>query len=212
MTAWRQRRREPRTTVRVVTARVVVVAMVAIVSLVAVVASANRTLATTDSGHAVGVVTRTLVDASRPTPRSGDQPRHPGRTLETTIWYPALGTAGATTEGAAPDVAGGPYPLIVFAHGLGGTPAAYESVVTRLAAAGYVVAAPRFPLSSGGGTGPPDAADVVNQPGDAHLEPRVRRVGVPHRRNGLGPQGRPVDVRCAGVRCHGGAQVSSPLR
>jgi fermentation-respiration switch protein FrsA (DUF1100 family) len=118
--------------------------------------------------HGVGVVTKTYVDRSRPTPRSDDRPEQPGRTLETTIWYPATGVAvGATpVEDAAPDAASGPYPLVVFAHGLGATPATYEPLLTQLAAAGYVVAAPRFPLSSGGGAGAPDAGDIANQPAD----------------------------------------------
>lgn len=115
--------------------------------------------------HPVGALTRTFVDTSRPTPRNVDRPKRPERELETTIWYPA--TAVPDASGAAvPDVDGGPYPLIVFAHGYSATPATYEDLLTRLAAAGYVVAAPRFPLSSGGGPHTPDAGDVVNQPGD----------------------------------------------
>ncbi len=115
--------------------------------------------------HPVGVLTRTFEDRSRPTPASGGEPKHKGRTLETTIWYPA--TAGPIANGTAvPDVAGGPYPLILFAHGLSATPATYEDLLTRIAAAGYVVVAPKFPLSSGGGPLEPDAGDVGNQPGD----------------------------------------------
>ena len=61
--------------------------------------------------HALGVVTETFVDKSRPTPRNGDRPETPGRSLETTIWYPAVGGGSD-----APDTAGGPYPFIVFAQ------------------------------------------------------------------------------------------------
>jgi dienelactone hydrolase len=77
----------------------------------------------------------------------------PSRTLVTTIWYP--GTS-----------AGGPYPLIVFAHGLGASPQGYQQLLTDWAAAGYVVAAPRFPLSSSDTPGGADGGDVGNQPAD----------------------------------------------
>ena len=61
---------------------------------------------------------------------------------------------------------GGRYPLIVFAHGLGGSPQGYEQLLTAWAAAGYVVAAPLFPLSSSETPGGPDGGDIGNQPGD----------------------------------------------
>jgi dienelactone hydrolase len=60
----------------------------------------------------------------------------------------------------------GPYPLIVFAHGLGGSPQDYRQLLTAWAAAGYVVAAPLFPLSSSQTPGGPDGGDIGNQPGD----------------------------------------------
>ena len=60
----------------------------------------------------------------------------------------------------------GPYPLIVFAHGLGGSPQEYQRLLTAWAAAGYVVAAPLFPLSSSETPGGPDGGDIGNQPGD----------------------------------------------
>jgi predicted esterase len=54
----------------------------------------------------------------------------------------------------------------VFAHGLGADPQLYTSLLSYWAAAGYVVAAPLFPLSSAHTPGGPDAGDVINQPGD----------------------------------------------
>ena len=120
------------------------------------------------SSHAVGVLTVTFVDHSRATPANGDQPELPYRTLATTIWYPARGngTTSAPVQGAAPDRSGGPYPLIVFAHGLGATPQSYAALLGRWAAAGYVVAAPRFPLTSTNAPGGLNPGDVFNQPGD----------------------------------------------
>ena len=118
--------------------------------------------------HAVGVVTETFVDAHRSTPAHGPNPQLPSRTLATTIWYPAQGNAqaGSPVEGAAADRSGGPYPLVVFAHGLGATPQAYEALLSRWAAAGYVVAAPLFPLTNANTSGGTDPDDVFHQPGD----------------------------------------------
>ncbi len=108
----------------------------------------------------VATTTMTFVDASRSTPAWDGMPDKPSRTLVTTIWYPAR-AAGSVT--ASDD---GPYPLIVFAHGLGGSPQDYQQLLTAWAAAGYVVAAPLFPLSSSQTPGGPDGGDIGNQPGD----------------------------------------------
>ncbi len=117
--------------------------------------------------HGVGLVTDTFVDAHRPTAAWGPTAAQPTRTLVTTIYYPAGRTSGSTVQaGAPPDRTGAPYPLIVFAHGLGGAPDDYKALLSSWAAAGFVVAAPRFPLSSSATPGGPDAGDVVNQPGD----------------------------------------------
>lgn len=118
------------------------------------------------SKYAVGMATETFVDSHRTTPAWNGSPQLPTRTLVTTILYPAAGPAGgAPVPGATPDKAG-PYPLIVFAHGLGGTPQGYMNVLSAWASAGFVVAAPLFPLSNGNVAGGPDAGDVVNQPQD----------------------------------------------
>jgi dienelactone hydrolase len=122
----------------------------------------------TATSFAVGVVTETFVDHSRPTPANGTEPRLPDRTLVTTIWYPAKGGAHAITptQGATPDASAGPYPLIVFGHGLGATPEVYEGLLSHWAAAGFVVAAPRFPLTSSNAPGGLDPNDVFSQPKD----------------------------------------------
>ena len=57
----------------------------------------------------------------------------------------------------------GPFPVVVFSHGVTATGPAYEPFLRRIAEAGYVVIAPTYPLSSGdGGT----IFDYVNQPAD----------------------------------------------
>jgi predicted dienelactone hydrolase len=63
--------------------------------------------------------------------------------INTSIWYPAL--AGADGSAIDPDRSGAPYPLVLYSHGLGSSPA--EAVDTGLVQAlvshGFVVAAMR---------------------------------------------------------------------
>jgi fermentation-respiration switch protein FrsA (DUF1100 family) len=103
--------------------------------------------------HKIGV---TFVDRTRRTPANAvaHVSAAKSRTLVTTIWIP---------EGR------GPFPLIVFAHGNGSNPNEYEPTVEPWAAAGYVVAAPTFPISSRDGGSTAGVADVANQPGDLHF-------------------------------------------
>ena len=142
-----------------------------------------------DTGHAVGVLTATFVDKSRPTAANGDCKKIPSRTLPTTIFYPATGdaTSDAAQPGAVPDARGGPYPFIAFAHGFGGDPELYAGLLRHWAANGFVVAAPRFPLSSGASPCGSVAGDSVNQPEDISfvissvLKEAARRHGPPRR-------------------------------
>jgi len=73
------------------------------------------------------------------------------RPLETVVRYPSKG---------------GRYPLIVFGHGFALTPATYAPLLQAWATAGYVVAAPVFPLGNANAPGGPTEADLVNQPRD----------------------------------------------
>jgi dienelactone hydrolase len=59
-----------------------------------------------------------------------------------------------------------PFPLVVFGHGFALTPRAYAHLLDTWASAGYVVAAPVFPVESENAPGGPDESDLVNQPGD----------------------------------------------
>lgn len=102
-----------------------------------------------ERSYAVGTRSETFVDTSRPTSPNGDFPGAPTRTLPTKFWYPAAGEAGTTTPDAAPDGTHGPYPLVLFAHGYDVTPDFYAPLLARWAAAGYIVAAPTFPILSG---------------------------------------------------------------
>lgn len=60
----------------------------------------------------------------------------------------------------------GPFPLVVFGHGFASTPARYGVLLDAWARAGYIVAAPLFPVENANAPGGPDERDIVNQPGD----------------------------------------------
>jgi dienelactone hydrolase len=109
---------------------------------------------------AVGVSHFTLVDPSRGTAALGDDPPAPNRTLPVTLHYPATGEA----DGAPP--AAGQFPLVVFAHGFNISAAAYDDFTRDLAAQGFIVAAPDFPLSSTSPPGPVTEDDIDNQARD----------------------------------------------
>jgi predicted dienelactone hydrolase len=81
----------------------------------------------------VRVVELDLVDTSRATPAIGTFRGSPRRELPTTVYVPDGGDAA---------------PLIVLAHGFNGHPRKFTTLATHWAEAGYVVAVPRFPVSS----------------------------------------------------------------
>jgi dienelactone hydrolase len=74
------------------------------------------------------------------------------RVLLTTVRYPADAQR--------------PLPLVVFAHGFALTPGTYARLLDTWARAGYVVAAPLFPVEGSDAPGGPSQADLVNEPGD----------------------------------------------
>ena len=103
-----------------------------------------------------------FVDSTRPTMANGSYPGAIDRTLDTRIWYPAA----APADGSAVDISGGPYPLIVFAHGLGSPNNGSQLLTTHLASHGYIVVAPAFPLSNFTAPGGPTTADQPDQARD----------------------------------------------
>jgi predicted dienelactone hydrolase len=89
------------------------------------------------------------------------------RSLTTIIRYPAVGSdSGNDRLAAAPAKSARPFPLIVFAHGFNITPAPYASMLRAWVGAGFVVAAPIFPLTNAAAPGGPNESDLVNQPTD----------------------------------------------
>ncbi len=114
---------------------------------------------------AVGLRVVTFVDPSRTVQAPGGE-RQPRR-LVTLIRYPARGPASRTdVPDATPERTAGPFPLIVFGHGFAVTPRIYARLLQAWARAGYVVAAPVFPLENADAPGGPDENDLINQPRD----------------------------------------------
>lgn len=92
--------------------------------------------------------------------RGGDRP------IPVTIWYPTSGDAGGGGPKRNARAANGRFPVVLFSHGLSGLPADYQRLLTRWAAAGFVVAAPTYPHTSRSATDY-QVLDVINQPADA---------------------------------------------
>lgn len=90
-----------------------------------------------------------FVDSTRTIELPND--RREARPIRTVVRYPA---------------ASGPRPLIVFAHGFALGPGTYGALLDAWARAGYVVAAPVFPLTNARAPGGPDESDLINQPRD----------------------------------------------
>ncbi|MEA2660320.1 MAG: hypothetical protein QOF64_3185 [Candidatus Binatota bacterium] len=124
--------------------------------------------AATRGTYAVGKRTQTFVDSSRATDANHSYKGAPNRTLLTTIWYPALGdpTKNATADTPA-DTEHGPYPLVLMSHGFTALGSVYGAIASQWASAGYVVAAPDYPLSNNKAPGGPVTTDTKNQPADA---------------------------------------------
>ena len=79
--------------------------------------------------------------------------REISRPVTTDLWYPSAANPA-------------PWPLVVFGHGFATTPFRYRRLLRAWAAAGYLVAAPVFPLGNAHAPGGPDENDIVNQPRD----------------------------------------------
>jgi dienelactone hydrolase len=128
-------------------------------------ASSPQTIDYSQPGpYAVGKMDITFDDTSRPIAATSSHPAAPSRTLVTTIYYPA--SDSAPLVGQAPLAKGGPFPMLMYAHGYSSSRSEAGPLANRAASYGYVVVAPDFPLSNLSASGGPDPSDAVNQPGD----------------------------------------------
>jgi hypothetical protein len=94
-----------------------------------------RTVTWTDTNPDAGLVVNPLSGGS-----AGP------RTLITDIWYPSMSRSkSAAAPGAKPDYRGGPFPVVVFAHGFDTLPSTYMPLLDSWVRAGFVVVAPLFP-------------------------------------------------------------------
>lgn len=139
--------------------------------------------------HRVRHLTLTLVDRSRTTDDPGGTRSAPSRTLKTEVYVPS---------------GPGPFPLVLMAHGNNGDPNKLSELLTAWARAGYVVAAPAFPLTNDLSGGPSILGDYVHQPGD--LSFLIDQLTAANRRATSRLHGK-VDVHHVGLAGHslGGA-------
>jgi predicted dienelactone hydrolase len=161
-------------------------------TLLAIVACSDSSdNATTPQNYAVSTFYETYVDESRGTPATGEYPPLPMRTLETTILIP---------EGE------GKFPLLIFSHGLGSSPGAYEGFIEAVAAAGYVVVAPLYPLTGANAPAGADPGDTQNQPGDVGFLIDVVTAAVAESRP---PFDARVDVESIGTFGHSNGGITT---
>jgi hypothetical protein len=112
----------------------------------------------------------TLVDEAR------------GRTLVAALHVPTAGS-------------GGPYPLVAFARGFAVSAGTYAALEQQIADAGFVVAAPEFPLTSSASGRDLDRDDIVNQAADVSfvitqiLDPATTPTAVQGLVNSTAPVG-----------------------
>jgi len=125
---------------------------------------------------------RTIVDGSRPTEPKPDRPHlaAASRTLPLVVLRPRDG---------------GPYPLVVWSHGLGSAGMERNDTLERWASAGYVVMAPTFPLSSHS----TDSSDLANQPADVAFVVAAIRFAATDRTDVLHGK---VDGDCVALAGH----------
>ena len=125
--------------------------------------TSTTAVANTHGPYAVGSRTFTYVDSSRPTMANGSAPEKTSRTLETLVEYPAAGEASNGVTKNAPSV-DGTFPVIVYVHGFGAH--ADNPYSEPFARAGFVVVAPKFPLTNADAQGGPNRSDAINEPYD----------------------------------------------
>ena len=130
------------------------------------VADRDTTIYSSFGPYHAGVKNVTFIDTTRATPPNGAYGGAPTRTLETTLWYPVSADAAIESSSEPIIPTGGPFPLIIRAHGFSGFAGDSHYLLRQLTSWGYVVVEPNFPLSNLSAPGGPTVADIGNQAGD----------------------------------------------
>jgi dienelactone hydrolase len=108
-----------------------------------------------DSSPGTSRLVETLVDHSRPTEETPDAGARPCRVLPLAVHVP-IGAAA-------------PLPLIVVVHGRDGDPRSLRPLLDTWTTAGYVVAAPTFPVTRKDADDKPRGEEVERQAGDVRF-------------------------------------------
>ncbi len=96
--------------------------------------------------YPVGKTAGITVDQARGVAARYPSPASSVRTLPISIWYPAASGKVSSGDTFWATARKGHFPLIVFAAGYNSSPETYEPFLHALAAQGYIVAAPLFPI------------------------------------------------------------------
>lgn len=105
----------------------------------------------------VARLTLMLSEPSQASIATGQSPSgQPVRELPTVVRYPIVRPRGAASR----------FPLVVFSQGFDRSVNAYAALLNAWARAGYVVAAPTYPLTDPSAPGGVNESDIVNHPAD----------------------------------------------
>ena len=120
----------------------------------------GRTLASVSTKTSGPLTSFGSSPSAQPTPSFWKEPTTNDEGEAALSWRAASRSRATPTRGSSggwyPSDGGVPFPLVVFVHGYGSTPATYAPLLQRIASSGYVVAAATYPLLSGQPAGPTD--------------------------------------------------------
>ncbi len=116
--------------------------------------------------YPVGTAIGSAVDYARATPARYPYPAMDHRNLPISIWYPAEGFSLSSQDQFWAKARAGHFPLVVFAPGFNADPQTYRVFLHAIAAQGYVVAAPTFPIEgymAGAAAASRSNTEILNQ-------------------------------------------------
>jgi hypothetical protein len=116
--------------------------------------------------YPVGKTMGSTVDRARGVAKRAPLPASSVRSLPISIWYPAASGAISSGDTFRANSRRGQFPLIVFAAGFNASPETYQPFLHAIAAQGYIVAAPLFPIEgaiAGAAAASRSNAEILNQ-------------------------------------------------